>query len=65
MKMYNPTQFEAVMIIQPVLATLFVFVFFICKYIFNSAYKYKGNENNYTFDFSPSKLGTHLIDQGS
>ena len=28
---------EAVMIIQPALATLFVFVFFIRKYIFNIA----------------------------
>ena len=30
-------QFEAVMIIQPALATLFVFVFFIRKYISNIA----------------------------
>ena len=30
-------QFEAVMIIQPALATLFIFVFFIRKYIFNIA----------------------------
>ena len=56
-------QFEAVMIIQPVLATLFVFVFFIRKYIFNSAcIKVMKTTilSIYTF-----KLGTHLIDQGS
>ena len=58
-------QFEAVMIIQPALATLFVFVFFIRKYISKFACIKVMKTKFYTFDFGPSKLGAYLIEQGS